>query len=399
MFFAVKAWYLDRVKMHLKTYWIITIVCIALLGCVLLYREVSCVEVMPQKPIMSSHGWKVWFGSSLQSFEHNGKRICIPDDWEPVGEAEKKLGWARFPEGASGVLIQSSDFEFRTVQTENNSYVLRVVYQKSMAPELASAYIETITQAFNRVGGLFPNTKGQSRTHTVLITVGVAGDGNDFETSVYPDPSEEISIFVRNVEHKRAEELFIHAAAHLYNRYRTDLTAYQNTQSPILSPDWQEMEAAWTEVAFRSSPSGRTRRLAELYDVHRAIQTNTFSESLIFPFSERELFDAVTQRAIAIKEDSVYSDYQYGHYVLAPLVMVAIEGLLLQYNTDADISKILYELHTGTESHFLDTVRAVLPANEILTIERWMDGRETIPHNLVLSASKYYEKSLTQSQF
>lgn len=345
---------------------------------------------------MSSHGFKVWFSTTLQSFEHHRKRICIPDGWEPVGEAEKKLGWARFPEGASGVLIHSSDFESRTVQTRDNSYLVRVVYQRSMAPELTERYVETITQAFNRVGRLFPSAKGQLESHTVLITVGVAGDGNDFETSIYPNPSKEMSIFVRNIEHKRAEELFIHAVAHLYNRYREDLTAYQNTQSPLLPEDWQEMEAAWTEVAFRSSPLGRTHRLAELYDIHRAVQTNTFSESLIYPFGERELFDAVTQRSVTILPNSPYSDYQYGHYVLAPLFMVAIEGLLQQYATGTDISKILYELHAGTEENFLETLRAVLPENEILTILGWTKGEEPIPQHLILSASQYYEESLSQ---
>lgn len=379
-------------KLDIKKYAIVAIVSTFLLGGMFLYQQQVCEEILPQEHVMSSHGYKVWFSSTLQSFEHNGKRTCIPDGWESVGDIQQRFGWAVFPQGASGVLIHSSDFESRTVHTENDSYVLRVILLKNMTPALAERYVETITQAFSSVGALFPHTAGQRREHTVLVTVGVAGDGNDFETSVYPDPSSEMSIFVRNIEHTRAEELFIHAAAHLYNRYRTDLTQYQMTQSPVPAEDWQEMEAAWTEVAFRTSSEGRVRRVAELYDVHRAIQAHTFSESLIHPFNNRELFDAVTQRNIVIKPDSVYSDYQYGHYVLAPLVMVAIEGLLQRHNAQTTLSNILTELHTETTVNFLEELQKALPPDEIRAIVRWMNGEETIPQNLLLFAEKYYEK-------
>ena len=349
-------------------------------------------RALPQEPVMSSHGYKVWFSDTLESFPQYGEHVCVPNGWEPVGEKEQKFGWASFPAGASGVLIHSADFTSRMLRTKNDSYVLRVVYQKSLASESVERYITTIVHAFDSVSSLYPSTAGQMLPHTVLITVGVAGDGTEFETSVYPDPSIKMSMFVRNIGHTRGEELFIHAVAHLFNRYREDLISYEDTQSPLPPEDWQESEAAWSEIVFRTSNEGRTRRLAELYDIHTAIQTHTFSDSLIYPFNTSELFDAVMQRSTVIKPDSVYSDYQYGHYVLGPLVMVAIEGLLQKYNTHTDIKTLCTELHTKETSNFYKKLATVLPPTEMEHIAHFMNGEETIPRELIDAGNDYYEK-------
>jgi hypothetical protein len=198
-------------------------------------------------------------------------------------------------------------------------------------------------------------------------------------------------MFVRNLDHKRGEELFIHAVAHLHNRYREDLTDYQGTQAPVPREDWQELEASWFEIAFRSSTEGRQRRLTELYAIHTAIKNNTYSPALIFPFSESDLFHKVTQHNVVIRPHSGYSDYQYGHYVLAPLVMTAIEGLLQNYHTGTNIEAILTELHLSAGSNFFEKLRSILPHSEIERIFKWMRGEETIPHDLIFSALEYYD--------
>ena len=340
---------------------------------------------------MSSHGWRVWTNESLISFDQNGEPYCIPEGFEPVGELEKTATSAVFPDGASGVFIHSSDFASMDIELTDMPFKVRVLYLQSMQKEQIDEYVTIIERAFHDINDVYPKTKVEALIpHAVLITVGVAGDGKDFETSVYPNPSERMSIVVRNLEHKRVEELYIHAIAHLYNRYRTAFLAYEALQAPVPAEDWQEMEASWTEVAFRSSSDGRIRRLSELYDVHEAVSKNAFSESLIYPFSIREIFENITKKTVILGTDSTYNNYQYGHYVLAPLVMVGIEGML-RAKGHTDIQTLIKEVHRGEGTSFFVLLKSELSDSELDEIQKWIQGEKMIPRELIFSGAKQYE--------
>ena len=101
-----KAWYGDSVKARQKKYGIIILGSSLLLLCLLFYSAHACVRVLPQERVMSSHGFKVWFGATLESFVQSGERVCVPNAWEPLGYSEYTFGWARFPEG-EGLYVKS----------------------------------------------------------------------------------------------------------------------------------------------------------------------------------------------------------------------------------------------------------------------------------------------------
>jgi len=351
----------------------------------------ACAPISDQKQQEGSQGYRVWFGESLKSFEHNGKPVCVPEGWQAVGAVEEGTGWATFTKERTGVVIKSDAFGALTLNPEGSSYTVTVLYPLITNTETLNRYVHIVSSAFSHVEKLFPSSASGKHTHTVLVTAGLAGNTSADGTRVYPDPTEDISMFVRTPNYPRAEELFVHAVMHLFNRQRTDLTAYQNNQDPFPAEDWQEMEAAWSETAFSTWNEGREARIQYLYNIHRAVRTNAFSLIVSEPFNDKKAFEKIRQSAI-VKEGSDYLEYQYGHYVLAPLTMVAIEGLLVNRSSEIHVADLLRTIHQDPSTNFFTELGKILSKEELSRVMAWIQGQETIPENLVMKGVAFYAR-------
>jgi hypothetical protein len=121
--------------------------------------------------------------------------------------------------------------------------------------------------------------------------------------------------------------------------------------------------------------------------VHQAVGTKNFSLITLPPFNDKEAFDAIQPTITPDHEKPL--DVQYGHYILGPLVMIAIDGLLEKYETDESVETLLTKLHTGELENFFVEIETLLP-EEAKRIERWKNGEELIPYDLLLSSIKNY---------
>lgn len=348
-----------------------------------------CTPITEQKLQEGSQGYRVWFGESLKSFEHNGKSVCVPDGWQAVGATKEGSGWAVFTKERTGVVIKSEAFGALTLNPEGSSYTVTVLYPLITNNETLNRYVTIISSAFSNVEELFPSSTAKKRAHTVLVTAGLAGNTSADGTRVYPDPTDNVSMFVRTPNYPRAEELFIHAVMHLFNRQRADLTSYQKHQDPFPAEDWQEMEAVWSETAFSTWNEGRKARVEYLYNVHKAVRTNSFSLIVSEPFNDKKAFEKIRQGAV-VKEGSDYLDYQYGHYVLAPLTMVAIEGLLVGRSSNTHVADLLKTIHQNSSTNFFEELGKTLSKEESSQIMAWIRGEETIPETLVMKGLGRY---------
>lgn len=355
------------------------------------YSFYSCAAVPDQAQKTGTHGWKVWANESFISFEPQNKRYCVPAGWEVIGAEVDRFGNATFPAGASGILFHTNDFVTYNLPLPDLKTTVRVVYPaKTPEPEVAD-YLKIITDAFLNVRTLYPDFKITNlASHTVLITVGIAGDGNDFKTSVYPIPNRDVTIFVRNKDHRRGEELFIHAVAHLFNRHFSDGLAYQQNQAPIPAGDWQELEAAWTEIIFRSDSDARSKRIEDLYAIHASVVTRVFSPALDFPFNDRKIYEEVRKKSVILGPDPTYAEVQYGHYVLAPLVLLSVEGLLEQHQASTTVAELLLEAHIKNQSFFV-LLTAYLPKEEMKRLFNFLTGEEQIPYELLEAGLLRYD--------
>jgi len=222
-----------------------------------------------------------------------------------------------------------------------------------------------VRNAFERTGALFNDTSRTPRPHTVLVTAGL-GYTETEEGGVYPDPGKDVSYLILPPEDARAEELFIHAVAHLYNRFQDTGLAYQAAQTPIPSGDWQELEASWTETAFRTSDEGRRSRFEYLYREHVA-HTNRVG--------------------IITSPDTSDEDVQYAHYILAPLVMIGIDGLLPE---SASVENLLSNLHANPTVVFMEELQDHLSDAEITNVKSWVGGNAKIPREILLAGLSRY---------
>ncbi|MBY0538920.1 hypothetical protein K2P56_00605 [Patescibacteria group bacterium] len=342
--------------------------------------DIGCSPVSAVETTEGSQGFRTWSGPSLVSFEHQDRKICVEKGWKPLGETESGNGWVRYKENVTGVLIRSEDFEEKKLAFVFSAYDVALVYPKNTPPSEQELYEASIRNAFERIGKLFNDSKeNKKRMHSVLVTVGIAR--NDGKTvPVYPDPRDTLSIYVQPPTSIRGEELLIHAIAHLYNRQRGDMRIYQENQNPIPAEDFQELEASWSEIKYRTSPAGREFRVRYLYNVHTAVQTKDFSLVSSYPFnSNKQEFEAI-RPSVILKRDASFLEAQYTHYILAPLAMLAIEGLLVDNGTS--LETLLTEIHR-TNENFFDVLAKSLTKEEIESVRSWMFDGHTIPYELV----------------
>lgn len=352
-----------------------------------------CSQVPKEEPQKGTHGYRTWSGPTLVSFFHTGEKICIPEGWQAIDAVKEGKGWATYRLGKTGVMILSSAFiKTPPIQFENSSYKVSILYPANITtPELLSEYEKYVKNAFERVGKIFgDNVNNPSREHTVLVTVGL---GTSFaeRDSVYPDPSADTTYLILNPNRPRSEELFVHAVMHVYNKERNDLISYEKNQLPIPIEEWQEVEATWAETALRTNNEWRVSRLNYLYGVHTAIQIGNFSLIKEAPFNKEDEFKKI-KKNIVTDNNSSYLDEQYSHYVLAPLLMVATEGLLQKNKTGTNVEQLLTKIHTEKNLNYFDEVKKLLPQDDENHLTKWMSGEELIPHDLIFTTADYYAR-------
>lgn len=342
---------------------------------VFFYQSLCLLPFIPW-PSEGSQGYREWRGDTLVVFEE--RSVCIPDGWMAVGAESVENRTAEFAPGKTAVLIQSDAFLSETLAPPNSAYTISLLYPSDTSPEEVQGYRENVLHAFTTIGSLYNDKSIHS--HTVLITTGLAG-----EKRVYPDPSLSLNTYLYEPEHPRGQELFTHAVAHLYNRHRTDLTAYANVQAPFSAEEFQELEATWAEIALARNPEYGLQRTLYLYGVHTALMNGRFDLITEPPFNTPDF--AQVRPGIMVPPDGTFLEAQYGHYVLAPLVMVAIDGLLAPHGSS--VSALLAEVH-AQQANFLSRVKEIAE-EDAAELDSWIQGTTLIPWSSVLAGLETYQ--------
>lgn len=370
---------------HRNTYVVVGVVGVVL-AALLVYMSSGCTEIGDLTPERGSHGYRVWGGPTFKSFEHRGQDICVSDEWQAVGAIRTGEGTAQFERGTTGVLIKKDSFGLRTLEPQGSPYAVAVLYPLTLSRqnlELASAQI---AHAFTEVATLYGDSATTPRRpHTVLITVGLAE-----KEAVYPDPTGNLSLYVYAPTTERGEALFIHAVMHLYNRFSGD-TPYLATQWPFNGGEFQELEATWAEVALTTRARGAFERLNYLYRVHAAVVAQDPGLITAPPFNDVEAFKKIVP-TILVPPGAPYLDVQYGHYILAPLTMAAIDALLHERGTGVTVRTLLTDIHTGRRDSFMDALAGVLPDKDMKAINAWIIADAQIPVLLIQKAIALYDR-------
>jgi hypothetical protein len=364
----------------------------ALLGAYTLFFGSDCTTIGSKSPVEGSQGYRIFTNDVIKSFDHRGQSICVPEGWVAVGAVETDTDTARFEKGSTGVLIQQAAFGAKVLRPEGSSYEVTVLYPIGTPRDAVPKYATLVETSFEKVATLFNDVPRDTRTpHTVLVTAGIAGNTIDDGTRVYPDPTKDLSIVMRTHEQERTTGLFLHAAVHLYNRFNTDTSAYTSSQKPFNADEFQELEATWAEVALSDNSEATLDRLMYLYKIHSAVVTQNQSLATEPPFNDADAFAHIVP-TVFVRNSKNYLDYQYGHYVLLPLTVAAVDGLLYERQTGLTVEKILTDTHTGKRTNFMTALTEVLSAKDYANVERWLSGGSQIPLPLVETATSRYAR-------
>lgn len=365
----------------------------ALVGGVLFFTfSSSCRTIGSLRPVMGSQGYSVYTNDIFKSFEHAGRPVCIPDGWVPVGATRVEGTEAWYPVGKTGVLIRQDSFASRTVRPDGSRYELTILYPLETKKDDIARTLDLVTRTFSSTARLFDDIpKAERVPHTVLSTVGVAGDTVALDTRVYPDPSALLTIVMRAPETERAEGLVIHAAVHLYNRFALE-SPYTDAQAPFSAEEFEELEATWAEVALSRTPGGAADRLMYLYRVHSAVVTQNYALTTEPPFTDADAFAEIVP-TVFVRGSKNYLDYQYGHYVLLPLSLAAVDALLYERRTGLTVERILRDIHAGKRGNFMNVLSEVLPSKDYANVGRWLRGDAQVPIALIESAIRIYDRT------
>lgn len=322
----------------------------------------------------SSHGYRTWDGETIKSFLHTGRRVCVPPEWRALGALEVGSGWAKFEKGKSGVLIRVDAFSSEVFEPIGSRFKVEVFYPNTVSIE---PYRPLILRIFEKHAELFETEAREREAHTLLITYKADSE------SLYPDPSRALTILTRAAEDPRGKELAYHAVAHLYNRF----SGVSYNQPPFSEGDFEELVAAWSEISLMDSNDVRRSRVDYLYRVHSAVMTKDYSLIKGPPFNDPEAFQRISPTML-VPASGTYLDYQYGHYILAPLVAVSLDGMLAKY--DSSVFSILQKVHEDETVNFMDEVKRLLSAKEYETLLSFVRGDVQIPWDAVSSGLKVY---------
>lgn len=352
-------------------------------------KRLSCVTIGEQENKIGSHGLIYWIGPTFKSFVHSGLPVCVSDGWKSMGEIEKGRGWAKFAKNKAGVMIKENGFYTTKIMSKKGSNRISIYYPVETEPSDVKRYADIVQNAFDRAENIYPETEAV-REVEVLVTAGLAGDTKEPMTRIYPDPNENLLFVVYTPQRYRVDELVIHAVMHLYNRFRTDSTGYLGHQEPFGEDEWSEMEATWAETAFNKDAVRRLKRIDYLYNVHNAVRTKNFRLISEAPFNDKEGFEKINQ-SVAVKMGSQFLDYQYGHYILAPLSMVALDGMLYNHKSKESVESILTKIHDDSSVNFVTEISEILTKKEMAMFMKWVRGEETVPMELVFSMAHRYK--------
>ncbi len=349
------------------------------------FQADKCSPITTLEPQLGKHGFIQWQNQSYISFVGTSTPYCIPAGFEPLTDESDTI----IQDGKETTTVFIRTEHFKQTYLTLHDQPLRVVYHHSLSSSEVLEYTTLISNVYSKILTLYPTTTATSiKEHTVLIAEGIAGDGTTSETSVHPSPSKKLTTFVRSKRHWRGEELFIHAVTHQINRY-TD-SDYQFNQAPIPPTEWEELEASWAELAFLSDGSARSRRIDALYAIHTAVQTKNYTEGLEYPFHQASVFKTIGRTSLMLSTEPTYAEIEYSHYVLAPLFLVAVDGLLAEYAPEIFVSDLLMKVHQEN-SNFFTLLSQKLPEDELDKLFNYLYGNGRIPYEILQKGVNRYE--------
>jgi hypothetical protein len=324
----------------------------------------------------------------------------MPEGWMAIGpEDTRREADGRtcvlFPRAQSVTFVDTAHFVSRTIHVEGVHFPIHLVWRNIMTPEQEQYFTEVVERGFRLVSTLYPYgvPNHQLAPHTVMMTAGVIGEDEGAPTRfVYPNVGENASYAYRWPS-QRMEELLLHAVAHLYNRFRF-MYSYRPSMATLPFGEYQEYVASWVESRYIKSDSDRWRRALFLQRVHEGVSDPNIPLGREVGMFRRLGNERTPISANIYRHRSPAKELkkEYAHYVLAPLLLIALDGLLAESGKDVTVEEILRDVHTARYGvTYYGVIGLHLSAEQIIRYRRWEEGMETIPRTYIELGLRRYD--------
>jgi hypothetical protein len=343
----------------------------------------GCAPLPEHTPKAERHGQNHWSDGTLLVYGPVGSGVAIPAGWIPVGADRFDAGCAFFPPTQATVFINPEFWQVDIIQSIEADLSLQLLTLKTTAPEALEAWKEMVVATYRDVSTLFPLglLPDQKLPHVILVTSGIAGDGSRLSTRLFPAPGPNLTILFYNQGDGRGKDLFTHTTTHLFNKRRPRPETLPD-EVGLSKVEYREMVATWAEIAFNRDHDHVRNRVAFLMREHVAL---TDGDPDTWPTSSSIAKTRLVEGPFGLPPNAPKKSKaarEYAHYFLSPLIMLAIDGLLVEEGSAVSVRMTLRNIHAGDGLGLLASLQRILP-ERFQQIRSWMDGTEQVPAELV----------------
>jgi hypothetical protein len=343
----------------------------------------TCFALPAHTPKVERHGQSHWSDQRLRVYSSIASGVAIPAGWIPIGGDRIDAGCAFFPPKQAALFINPGFWQVESIESVETGLSLQLLSLKTTPPEELASWREMVSEVYRDVSTLFPLglLPDQKLPHVILVTAGIAGDGKRMSTRLFPDAGANLTSLFYNPGDGRGRDLFIHTTTHLFNKRRPRPEVLPR-EPDLPKSEYREMVASWAEIAFNRDDDYVRKRVAMLMKQHVALTDN-----------DPDTWPALSFLREIRSEDGPFgippnapkgskAAREYAHYYLAPLILLAIDGLLVERGTVVSVRMTLRDIHAGNSTGLLASLPRILLGRS-RQVRGWMDGTEQIPAELV----------------
>ena len=343
----------------------------------------TCVPLPAHTPKAARHGQNHWSDETLRVYGSIPSGVVIPAGWIPVGAYAIDAGCAFFPPKQATLFIDPQFWQVEIIRSPEAGLTLQLLFLKTTPPEALESWKEMVVETYRDVSTVFPLglLPDQTLPHIILVTSGIAGDGSRRSTRLFPAPGPNLTSLFYNPGDRRGRDLFIHTTTHLFNKRRPRPEA-QPKQEGLRRTEYREMVASWAEIAFNRDNDYVRNRVAWLLRQHVSL---TDDDPDTWPTAPSIMKTRSVDGPYGLPPNAPKKSKaarEYAHYFLGPLIMLAIDGLLVEKGSAVSVWMTLRDIHAGNSPGLLTSLPRILPG-QTQKIRSWMDGTVQIPAELV----------------
>ncbi|MBI1364136.1 MAG: hypothetical protein GC134_09140 [Proteobacteria bacterium] len=248
-------------------------------------------------------GHKTVDAANIRVFKNGGMSYTVPEKWLPLG-ATIKDSCATFPEGESGVLVNTDKYAKRTIKLPKAPFEIRLYTPENVQKPDVDMLVKKIETFNELIAPLFPKGFGENSEHPTFDWLVTTGDmrsgklrgmepikdeeikemreafgfrGDGPSQLLAPDEGPGLAVVDLPFDHPKLDEELIQDIVRLYTKVyphpelgpkerqrRANLKIDFSAQKPELSlADYDALLAGWASFVYANNAVERSRQLYE----------------------------------------------------------------------------------------------------------------------------------------